>query len=293
MGAAVNLGSRAATFEDVKDVPAGQFNYGGSTTWAPNRGEIDPLLEAAWSSFDLTYVDPANQPASTQAGLEMLLAGELDFAQSSRPLTADEQQAGLVEIPVAVEGVAIATHPDLTIDSITLAQLKAIYTGQTTNWQAVGGPDLIVVPIARDAGGGTVQFFQTKVLEGAAFASTLQQANTTTEALRLVADTPGSLYFASSPEIVNQCTIKPLALQSGNPPAIPPYQPPFVPLANCPNPRNQTHLEAFESGRYPLTRPLYIVVRADQPEVGTAYAQLLISAEGQRLLGRKGFARLR
>ncbi|MEL7502684.1 MAG: substrate-binding domain-containing protein [Cyanobacteria bacterium J06554_6] len=158
MGAVVNLGSRAATFEDAKDVPAGQFNYGGSTTWAPIRGEIDPLLEAAWPSFDLTYVDPANQPASTQAGLEMLLAGELDFAQSSRPLTADEQQAGLVEIPVAVEGVAIATHPNLPIDSLTLAQLKAIYTGQTTNWQAVGGPDLTVVPIARDAGGwnGTV-----------------------------------------------------------------------------------------------------------------------------------------
>ena len=36
----------SASFKDV-EVPPGQFNYGGSTTWAPIRGVIDPKLQQA------------------------------------------------------------------------------------------------------------------------------------------------------------------------------------------------------------------------------------------------------
>ncbi|MEM1242830.1 MAG: substrate-binding domain-containing protein, partial [Cyanobacteria bacterium P01_H01_bin.26] len=281
----------AASFRDV-DVPQGQFTYGGSTTWAPIRGIVDARLQQAIPGLQLLYQDPVNQPPGTSAGIQMLLNGQLDFAQTSRPLTPEEkrqaEQQGLMlqEIPVAVEGVAVVTHPEVSLTNVSQAQLRDIYTGQLTNWQQLGGRDLPIVPISRNDEGGTVQFFSQTVLGGSPLTSSVRRSDSTTKALRLTANTPGAVYFASAPEVIDQCTIKPLSIDQQ-----PPYQPPYVDLQNCPSQRNQPNLNGFASGDYPLTREIYIVSNADVP-IGQAYAALLLSDEGQTALNAAGFARL-
>ncbi|MEM7795227.1 MAG: phosphate ABC transporter substrate-binding protein, partial [Cyanobacteria bacterium P01_C01_bin.118] len=118
-------------------------------------------------------------------------------------------------------------------------------------------------------------------------ASNVQRSVNTTEALRLTANTPGAIYFASAPEVVGQCTVKPLSINQQ-----PPYRPPYIDLQNCPNQRNQPNLDGFASRTYPLTRQIYIVGRTDAA-IGRAYAELILSDEGQAALGRAGFARLK
>lgn len=293
-------GNRSVTgslFAAVPNVPVGQFTYGGSTSWAPLRGGVDPAIQRALPNFRLTF----KNAAGSSDGIQMLIDGELDFAQSSRPLTSAErrrsQQRGitLVEIPVMLEGVAVATHPDLPIPGLTLTQLKDIYIGQLTNWNQVGGPNLSVVPTSRGDDGGTVQFFQEDVLADQPFAATVQRLGSTTEALRFVGNTPGAIYFASAPEIVGQCTVAPLPVGTSVRQLVAPYQQPYVPSQECPNRRNQLNLEAFQSQSYPLIRPLYVIVRQDgQPaeQAGIAYAELLQTEEGQRLLNQAGFVPL-
>ncbi len=282
----------AANFADI-DVPPGQFTYGGSTTWAPIRGIIDPQLQQLFPGLQLTYQSPINQPSGSSAGIQMLINGEIDFAQTSRPLTPTEKQQAqqqgitLQEIPVAIEGVAIVTHPELPIENLSQADLRDIYIGHTNNWQQLGGPDLPVVPISRNDVGGTVIFFSQAVLNGEALATSVKRSSTTTEALRLTASTPGAIYFASAPEVVGQCTVKPISIEQQ-----PPYQPPYIDLTNCPNQRNQPNLQGFKSGNYPLTRQIYIVANINVP-IGQAYAELLLSAEGQVALNSVGFAQLR
>lgn len=282
----------ATNFSDVELTP-GQFTYGGSTTWAPIRGIIDPQLQQAIPGLQLTYRAPTNQAPGSSTGIQMLLNGELDFAQTSRPLTpAEKQQAQqqgitLQEIPVALEGVAVVTHPALSVSNVSQRQLRDIYTGRIVNWQELGGPDLPVVAIARDDLGGTVLFFSQTVLNGEALAPSVRRSPNTTEALRLTGNTPGAIYFASAPEVVSQCTVKPLSIDQQ-----PPYEPPYVDLQNCPNQRNQPNLKGFESGDYPLTRKLYVVSNTEQT-IGQAYAALLLSQEGQIALNKAGFAQLR
>ncbi|MEA5463273.1 serine/threonine-protein kinase [Leptothoe sp. PORK10 BA2] len=282
----------AASFQDVV-VPSGQFNYGGSTTWAPIRGVLDPQLQQAIPGLKLVYKTPTNQAPGSSTGIQMLLAGELDFVQTSRPLTAQEKQQAeqqgitLEEIPVAIEGVAIVTHPELSLTNVSLAQLRDIYTGRINNWQQLGGPDLPVVPISRSDAGGTVQFFSQTVLNGADLGSNVQLSDNTTAALRLTANTPGSIYFASAPEVVGQCTVKPLSIEQQAP-----YQSPYVELKDCPNQRNQPNLEGFASGDYPLSRQIYVVGNVDVP-IGRAYGELILSAEGQTAIKEAGFAPLR
>ncbi len=288
-------------FGQVADVPNGQFEYGGSTTWAPVRGAVDPLIQQAFPSFDLVYKDPSAQNPGSGAGIQMLIDGELDFAQSSRPLTAEEKQQAqqkglsLQEVPVAIEAVAIATNPNLSIPGLTLTQLKDIYTGSITNWNQVGGPDLAVVPASRGDVGGTVQFFQDAVLEGEDFTASIKRLPNTTEALRFVGDTPGAIYFASASEVVGQCTVAPIPIGTSAQQLVAPYKEPYVPPQDCPTRRNGINLSALAAKTYPLTRPLYVVFSdaGQSSQAGKAYAQLLQTEEGQSLLDQVGFVPLR
>jgi phosphate transport system substrate-binding protein len=288
--------SNGSTFADVADVPRGQFSYGGSTTWATVRGEIDPKIEQAVPGFDMVY---KNLPGSND-GIQMLINRELAFAQSSRPLNENEKRQAqlkgmtLQEIPVALEAVAIATHPEISLSGLTLSQLKDIYTGEATNWNQFGGPNLAIVPASR-GDSGTVQFFQESVLKNEPFASNIQKLPNTTAALRFISETPGSIYFASAPEVVSQCTIVPLPIGPSVRQLVAPYQDPYIPPENCPAQRNQLNLSAFQSQSYPLIRPLYVIVRKDAQstdKAGIAYSRLLQTDQGQALLKQAGFVPL-
>lgn len=290
-------------FAKVQGVPTGLFSYGGSTSWAPIRLSVDSAIQAARPEFKLRYLDPAGGSPSSDAGIKMLLDGQLSFAQSSRPIRDSEfqqaQQRGfsLQQIPVAIDGLAVAVHPSLNLPGLTLNQLKAIYTGQIDNWSQVGGPNLPIAPYSRPAdSGGTVELFAEQILGGQAFGANVQFVPNTTEALRKVANSAGGIYFASAPEVVPQCSIKPVAIGRGSADFVPPYKQPFVPPSQCPLQRNQLNLEAFQQGRYPMTRNLFVVVKqngqSDQ-QAGEAYANFLLTPQGQAAIEKAGFVRIR
>lgn len=296
---AVNSQTTAnADWSSVQNVPSGIFNYGGSTSWAPLRLTVDSALQAARPEFRLRYVDPAGSAPSSTSGIRMLLDGQIQFAQSSRPVTAQEQQEAqqkgfsLREIPIAIDGLAIAVNPSLNLPGLTLEQLKAIYTGQVTNWKQVGGADLPITAFSRDAkSGGTVELFIEQVLNKQAFGSSVQIVSTTTEALRKLGATPGGIYFASAPEVVPQCTVKSIVIARSNQ-FIAPYQ---EPIATCPT-RNQLNTKAFQDGTYPLTRNLSVIVKQNngtEQRAGEAYANLLLSTPAQAAIASSGFVRIR
>lgn len=295
--------STSESFAQVQDVPSGLFSYGGSTSWAPIRGNVDQAIQKAQSKFQLRYLNPTGVPPSSGAGIKMLLDSELTFAQSSRPLLDQEynqaKQRGfsLQQIPVAIDGLAIAVNPSLNISGLTLDQLKSIYTGKITNWQQLGGPNVPVKPYSRPSNsGGTVELFVEDILGGQPFGKNVEFVSTTTEALRRLISNAGGIYFASAPEVVPQCKIKPLPIgrQASN--LVPPYQEPFVSLQECPTKRNQLNIDAFQKGQYPITRNLFVIVKQNgqiEQQAGVAYANLLLSTQGQELIAKAGFVRIR
>ncbi|MFB2771784.1 PstS family phosphate ABC transporter substrate-binding protein, partial [Pelatocladus sp. BLCC-F211] len=227
----------AETFAQLPNIPSGLFNYGGSTTWAPIRKNLDTAIQTVFPQFQLRYTDPTIGAPGSGSGIKMLLDNQLAFSQSSRPVKDEEyqkaQQRGfkLKEIPVAIDGIAIAVNPNLNVPGLTVNQLKDIYIGKITNWQQVGGPNLEIKPYSRRLEeGGTVEFFDENVLEGKKFGANVQFIPTTTEALKEVAKNPGGMYYASAPEVVGQCSVKPLSLGKTADKFIPPYKEPFISL---------------------------------------------------------------
>lgn len=291
------------TIAQVPNVPSGTFNYGGSTTWAPMRAAVDPTIQANHPNFTLRYTDPIVGTPGSGAGIRMLLENQLDFSQSSRPIEDEEYERArtrgfeLREETIAIDGIAVAVNHDLEIEGITVEQLRDIYLGNITNWSQVGGPDLPITPISRDPDdGGTVSFFVENVLGGQDFGSNVEIVYSTTPGLRAVADNPGGIYYASAPELVPQCSIKPIPLGRTSDRLVPPYQNPRVPPSECPQKRNQLNKQAFSSGEYPITRRLFVIIKqdgGDDQAAGEAYAQLLLTDEGQNLLSETGFVPIR
>lgn len=294
--------STGDTFSSVANVPNGLFNYGGSTSFAPIRGSIDPQMTSAFPGFELRYTEPLSGAPGSVRGIQMLLDNELAFAQSSRSPNDQENQSAeqrgfaLNAIPVAIEGIAIAVNPNLDVSGLTVPQLRDIYTGAVTNWNQVGGPNLPITPFSRPSAGGTVEFFIANVLGGASFGSTVRSIPTTTEALRAVSSSPGGIYFASAPEVVGQCTVKPLAIGRQASQLVAPYQGEIFLSPQCPTQRTQLNIDALRSNNYPLTRRLFVIVKQNgQPDqqAGEAYANLLLTRQGQDLLQKAGFVPIR
>ncbi len=293
----------AKTFNSVQDIPTGLFNYGGSTSWAPIRLVVDPVIQAARPEFRLRYVEPSNASPGSGTGIQSLINGQLSFAQSSRPVLDRElnraQQRGftLKQIPVAIDGLAVAVNPNLNISGLTIDQLKSIYMGKINNWSQVGGPNIPIKPYSRRiVDGGTVELFVQDILGGQAFSSNVEFISTTTQALQKLADSPGGIYYASAPEVVPQCSIKPLPLGRTQVQYIAPYQETFVLPSECPGKRNKLNIEAFKSGKYPITRNLFVVVKQNgqiEQQAGVAYANLLLTEQGQELITQAGFVKIR
>ncbi|MEA5466037.1 serine/threonine-protein kinase [Leptothoe sp. PORK10 BA2] len=288
----------AESFAQVTQVPTGIFNYGGSTTWAPIRGSVDVEIQTARPEFRLRYVPPEDVPPSSQAGLEMLVQGKVDFSLASR-LPSNELLEELAAkginirlVPVAENFDVAAVNLDLAVDQLTIDQLNAILEGRVRNWREVGGPDLEITRFDRDV---NENFMDTRPnLES----DNMKLFTTPSEAVGTAPDFPGGIYVHTAAMLIPQCLMKTLTLVNGEGQKIIPYQEPLVPAEQCPIQKNQVNLAALGSGNYPrqLQDTLYVVINQNggmEQQVGEAYANFLLSDEGQTLLEKAGYLKIR
>ncbi len=118
------------TLAEVPNVPQELFNYGGATTFAPLRSKaVVSAIDQAHPKFQLYFIEAMGGKPGSGTGIKMLLAGELSFAQSSRPLKdtefskAKERGFTLEQVPVAIDGIAFYVNPLVSIPGLSLSQV--------------------------------------------------------------------------------------------------------------------------------------------------------------------------
>ncbi|MBR8839925.1 MAG: phosphate ABC transporter substrate-binding protein [Stigonema ocellatum SAG 48.90 = DSM 106950] len=283
-----------STLASVTNVPTGIFRYGGSTTFAPLRDPaIVDQIRQAHPGYELVYTEPpsGSKPGSG-IGIKMLIDGQLSFSQSSRPVKDDEYKAAkdrnfqLEQIPVAIDGIAIYVNRQVSISDLKVSQLKDIFTGKIKNWKEVGGSDLAITPISRDPkDGGTPEYFQETVLEKADFADSVQPyVRDTTSGIKKVATTPGGISYATASEVCDQSLVKVLSIGRE-------FNQGFV--AACNN--KEVNKIDFAKDTYPITRRLFVVIKRDgrlDEQSGVAYANMLLTDEGQQIINKAGLVSL-
>lgn len=130
------------------------------------------LVQAWAEDFILSY--PAVNIGITGGGSGTGFAGLInktcDIAMSSRAIEPDEQtlaeNAGVEpeEFIVGLDGLVILVNKNNPVNSLTLEQVKDIFTSKITNWKEVGGDDLKITILSRESNSGTHLFFKDNVL---------------------------------------------------------------------------------------------------------------------------------
>ena len=200
----------AATTAAATEAATEAAKLSGTVTLAGSTS-MQKLCEAMIESFEEVYPDitVTAEYTGSGAGLESLAAGKTDIGNASRALKDGEKETGAVENVVAIDGIAVITHKDNTVDNLTSEQLTDIYTGKVTNWKDLGGADEAIVVLGREAGSGTRGAFEEllKVDDQCKYA---QELDSTGGVLAKVASTPGSIGYVSL-DVVDD-TVKALSL---------------------------------------------------------------------------------
>lgn len=208
-------------------------------------------------------------------GIAQLINGTADIAQSSRPMKDEEKAkiqestgAPVEEHAVARDGVTVYVHPSNPVTSLSLDQLKSIYTGAVTNWKDVGGPDLRITAYSRENNSGTYVFFKEHVLGGADFAPNTQTLPGTAAVVNAVGKDPGGIGYGG---IAYGGSVKQVGIMGADGAAVAASE------------------ATIKDGTYALSRPLYWYLTAKTPEAGRAMLAWVTSPEGQAAVQEVGY----
>ena len=98
-------------------------------------------------------------------GVKQVGEGLAAIGNTGRPLKDEEiSKYGLVTFPFAIDGVAVAVHPDNPVKSLSGEQIMDIYSGKVTDWKELGGEPGAIDLYGREDGSGTRETFTDKLL---------------------------------------------------------------------------------------------------------------------------------
>ncbi|MEM6252724.1 MAG: DUF4912 domain-containing protein [Cyanobacteria bacterium P01_D01_bin.156] len=111
----------------------------GSTSMRLTNEELEGRFEQQYPNVDVEL-----DASRTDEAFEALINGDIDVLSSGRPLTQEERNQGVVEVPLEQrEKLAIIVGPENPFEGdLTFEQFAQIFRGDITNWSALGGPDL-------------------------------------------------------------------------------------------------------------------------------------------------------
>lgn len=109
----------------------GKISLAGSTSVAP----IMEVLADKYKELNPDVTVEIQQSGSS-AGISSAIEGVCDFAMASRDLKESEKKE-LVQKKFATDGIAVIVNKENKTDNLTAEQIKAIFTGKTTNWSEI------------------------------------------------------------------------------------------------------------------------------------------------------------
>lgn len=208
------------------------------------------------------------QGGGSGQGIKSIQEGIADIGSLSREVKEDEAASVADEYVIAKDGVAVVVNTDVTVDNLTIEQIKGIYTGEIKNWSEVGGEDKDIVVVSREEGSGTRGAFTeiTGVAED-------DVDNTTTDALiqsstgavkETVSTTPASIGYVSLGALDD--AVKAVKVEDV-----------------------EATVDNVLSGEYKIQRPFVYVVNDQMTDAAKAFIDFALSDEGQVIVEENGF----
>ncbi|MCQ4022201.1 MULTISPECIES: substrate-binding domain-containing protein [unclassified Ruminococcus] len=111
--------------------PSGKIVIAGSSSVSP---VMEKLIEA-YKTIN-TGAEIELQTTDSSSGMTAAIEGTCDIGMASRELK-DNEVSELKSETIAKDGIAVIVNTNNTVESLTIEQVKAIYTGETKVWSDV------------------------------------------------------------------------------------------------------------------------------------------------------------
>lgn len=252
----------------------------GSTSTAPLAEAVCSVLlgESREEVADLIHF------SKTTSAYYNLLGGGADLliiGEANEEIMAEKERLGFAweQAPFATDAFVFVVNEDNPVNSITVEQARAIYTGAITNWSELGGEDRAILPFQRNAEAGSQTLMEKLVMQGVPMMKppvgyVAASMGSLMEAVKSYDGSPGAIgysvyYYAEEMRMAQG--LKLLALEGV-----------------APNPAS------IRAEEYPLVNPKYVVIPADAAEdsPNRILFNWLLGEEGQRLVAHEGYVSL-
>lgn len=112
----------------------GKVAVAGSSSVSPVMEKLKEAYEAINPNVTIEL-----QQSDSTSGMNSVRDGVCDIGMASRALKDSEMEAGLIPTTIAMDGIAVIVSNDNPIIELTSEQVRAIYTGEITDWSEVNG----------------------------------------------------------------------------------------------------------------------------------------------------------
>lgn len=235
------------------------------TITAAGSSALKPLVDDAANAFNEKYPDVAItvDAGGSGEGLKQVAEGTVDIGNSDvaaeEKLDADQADK-LVDHQVCVITMAPIVNNDVKeggVTDLTKDQLISIFTGKTTNWKDVGGPDEDIVLVTRPTSSGTRATFEKYALDGNEEASnTSMETDDSGVLLQNVKDTKGAIGYVALSYLTGDPGVSTVSIDGVEP-----------------------TLENTYSGDYPVWTYEHMYTNGEPNEVCDAFIKYIMSDE--------------
>jgi phosphate transport system substrate-binding protein len=238
---------------------SGKITFAGSTTVQPLAHELGQAFQQVYPEVELDIA-----AGGSKVGIQAIHEGTVDIGMASRALHPEEAE-GITPHQIAVDVIAVVVHSSNPVEALTMEELQAIYAGQITNWQAVGGSDSPITVGIRGKNSGTRGAFDEIVLDDQEpSAPNIKTAVTAGDMAALVIDDPNAIGYVGFGNLEPE--IKLVAIDGVDPSE-----------------------ESARDGSYNLTRPLLLLTGPLTQPLGRLFVDFALSEDGQNVVSESGW----
>lgn len=238
---------------------SGTVSTNGSTSMEKVIGSLSEAFMEENQGVTITY-----DATGSGTGIESAKNGACDLGLSSRALK--DTETGLESYTVALDGIAIIVNSNCGVDNLTLDQITKIFTGEITNWSEVGGSDLEISCVGREAGSGTRDGFEsiTKTSDACKLA---QELTSTGAVITAVSSSQNAIGYASLSSVEGQSGVKAITVDG----------------VECAE-------DTIKDGSYAIQRPFNVIVKegAELSEQAQAFLDFITSSAANDLITKAG-----
>lgn len=243
---------------------------------------IQPLTESLKKDFLGSEAEKMEvEYTNTHPGFVSVVDGEKDICFMSYPSEEEMEYAKQKNVELEIvratnSAFVFIVNVDNPVNSLTLEQIKDIYSGKITNWKEVGGEDAEIIPYQRPINSGSqsgmlqLVMKDTPMMEAPSSDLTVGMGDLV-DAVAMYDNSKYALgysYYYYVNTMYKRDTIKILAING--------------------TPANK---EMIKSGEYPIMTSGWLVFRKDEPEdsMTRKWVKALTSSRGEKIIEDSGY----